>query len=448
MSTNSRNSGSNSNRRSKKNNGSRPPTNRNTRFSASANGPMALARSSNVRPNNERPKPPSLSILSHGGTNAEFFIVPDGYKLTFYAQSGDPLEAIHMVNKYYLGKYDDTYTTIKESGDIVRNVDMSLLPFFQTQEILTSYLPYIGPLPTYKTFRKAIPGVTLIDGDRKHPDFENISHTTDLEIYKKYYEVYKYLRHYNDYLGDKTEMDIKQLNFLADFFDTPEDDKEFQMKISNPNYDMNKDKDFIKILNKNKEKEEKLKEQLFYIKTDKTESFINEVQTKINKSSFLFEPVAKNERALKNLKQIFQIGNNFSVINLLNEFKPGEYNFFMCRSYEKDIENSISENTLKGSLVRQSSVENVKKTRRSKGQQKEEVHMSSPYYKFFGGINGKIVIIARFIEHIIKKYSKIKSLHDLILQINLLELSECKTFKFYHDLIINCSHPTSNCHQI
>lgn len=383
-------------------------------------------------------EPPSLSFMTHGQINDDkYFIVPEGYNLYFYINSGKELSLVAAIQEYYKDDKSE-YINIKSEGDAVKTINLSNFPFFDSEyrktENFISFITYLGILPTVSNYIKLNKKLTNEIGKinniaTRYPIFENIKNidlTENIDEYKDYLEVYKYLKYLNN------------------------EDVEYKQEQQTNFYKYYKAKSFIEILNTismqttNTPEYEELKNKFKLCKnnTKELENIKKLVQEKIDKSMFLLKPVIKNDTDFEKMKNIFTVNNeNLSIKDILELIKPGNYHFFLCRVFEKQLKQKIVTNSTIKTLYRQASVENITKLT------KDKPRITIPSHKLFGTINGKILIIARFYEFIIKRYAKPNTI-TLIQKINEITIDGCQTLKALHDYIVTCSYLNSNCIQL
>jgi hypothetical protein len=318
----------------------------------------------------------SMAFLSHGELNENYFIVPENYKVTFFAPTGKELRFSELVKNYY--NEDESFEHLRESGTAVNDITMSFNPFFLEEkwqkEKYLKYVDYIGILPVHDGYDKSF-RPSFIPGDiiymPKFPNFSPPDNITDSQSSKIYRDILKIF--YYNYTKYKVQSGMNN-------------DNEISM-----NNLLNKSKrDKLKII-ENKQAE------ISRILTDQNK--------KTNTSQILFDKVAKNNS--KDLKNLFITSDGtfntvpvFTVSELLKLLKPGDYNFYMCRVFGSGIKRDVKLNKTRRTLFRQSSSNSTK----TKKQKQKIIHETTPYFKNIGGNNGKIAILARFIEHIIIKY--------------------------------------------
>jgi hypothetical protein len=119
----------------------------------------------------------------------------------------------------------------------------------------------------------------------------------------------------------------------------------------------------------------------------------------------LLELVAKNEDSKSKLVNLVNVKlesenkpsklpfNKININQLLALIKPGDYHFFACRGFEQYSDPKETKKHYK--LSRQLS---FKKRNNSSNNQSNSNVKTSPIFKNFGGDNGKIAVLARFIE--------------------------------------------------
>ena len=366
-----------------------------------------------------------LSFIIHGSIDDDtFFIVPDGYTVTFFTKSNELLDMEDFLDEYYKYNEINIYKHIRKPGEVVRNASLTLSPFFNQRQkfqnlFVYSYTNYTGPLPSVLGFEK-IPELAPINNLLpNHPIFANVDYKTNPEKYKQYLDIYKYLKKpYRNRL-DKIEIfknffDKYKSKNLAELLEDEDKYKEFK------NY-------YFTIASKNAKQADKEKGDI-----------IEEINKKNAVSKLLFDDVSKNDESKSKLTEIFsKVDNKTTTIDILQNLQPGDYNFYVCRIFNAQLKKDIIAGTKIGLLSRRKSITNNNNT-------KDKTTASN--FKHFGGINGKIVIIARFCEYIIKTYS-LPKYKKLIESINN-ESSHCQTFSFYHNLIVDCSQNHIKCSQL
>lgn len=385
----------------------------------------------------------SASFITHGEIPTdEFFIVPKGYTINVFARSGKSLLVNDMISEYY--KTDETHLkhTFNE-GDVIRNVKMIREPFFNTFNIgslnMITYIPYLGPLPTVVKYRKLLSGEKKLHSDIfSYPVFYNLSdeeNKTSSEIYQKYFTIYTYLYNQNLFYLMNDEEHQKTLNDFISYHSS-------ESNTSTNRY-----------VNAIKNNYEKYKNEFFNIYNNKTEidKVINDVNTKNRFSSIIFEKISQSPESLVKLSNMFDKADQYiSMLDVINEVKPGTYNFYLCRVFTRDLELNISKNTITGRLTRQTSVNNQNNRRltQKNNKPKSKILSTSPYFTNFGGNNGKFVLIARFYENIVKKYfeSKYRNIIAKIFDFELIDKT-CQKFAFYHNLFLQCTLLDINCKQ-
>jgi len=394
----------------------------------------------------------SLSFVSHGEiTMDEYFIVPTGFTINVYTKSGKPLLVSDMITEYYKDQSIDNKHEFK-SGDVIRNVQMILDPFLIKKEYKTlkmiNYLPYMGPLPTVLSYRKLKSVEKPInDFTLKYPVFANIK--DDDALYKQYLQVYKYLKKQNNYQRiDEEEYRDNIDKFIGSTLGIDSD--ELKSKSSSDYIDL-----LIKAIQKNPEK---YKDDFYYVENnDKNMNIIrNEVNTKNNKNKFLFDPVAKSPASHAKLEKLFADCTNdkISIFDVINELKPGTYNFYLCRVFKGPLELEIQRKSRIGLLTRTRSINNSNNNNKHNSRKSTKkngtgkINKSSPVFTNFGGNNGKIVIIARFFENIIKQYFNIENKNkEAIVKISRNNIGNYNSFEFYHALLLSCTLDYINCSQ-
>jgi hypothetical protein len=345
-----------------------------------------------------QPTQPGLSFIAHGEKINQSFIVPDGYKIKYFAKSGEPLSVIDQIKNYYQYSIDETYTHSYEEGEIISDSKLLMTPLMGKSKLIK----YIGVLPSVYGFYKPrdIPQF-ISDMNTKQPmpifnDLLNLKIVSgDEEKYKKYYKVFTILlQDYADKFGESDNSinnSIRKIN------------TEISSKVMKP----------IESI--------KTTDNLDKTKPDVVQSFLNEYSTysenineniKKNCDLLVKEKLKPNTRygnfldlliIKKNYNEQYNTSNVSSILNML---KPGEYKFYNCRILNEEFTQDIN-NGHQDSMSRALSIESPITKSVFK-------HKTREHLKYFGGINSKICVITRF-NHLFLRVadSIIKSkLHD------------------------------------
>ncbi len=356
----------------------------------------------------EIPERINVGFLSHGTSIGNYFIVPENFSVSVYTKCGKPLTTLDFFKSYYLRKsnYKHTY----EAGSVINDIQMSLNPYMESQaDGCLNTTNYVGILPMpYGYYRPdEIPDELLTKCIEFEQSFERELSGLPEEfrniVLTKYGSIYKFPKFYNVPITDPEYCNILHIynyNIIIEALELVDD--EFNSKIS---------KSFCR---KFASYEQLL--EIYSLKYKKIFHSSNNDSTDTKLTTKLFRLISKKEQNIKRLSGFFGMNkgkfSKFFLSELLKAIKPGDYSFFMCRSF---IGNTpVSDSTLNFSrprLSRHLSTNNLTKSTTMKASnstdacsiKNEEILRlkTSPLFKHFGGNNGKIAVLARFIEHIL-----------------------------------------------
>ncbi len=301
-----------------------------------------------------------IAFLGHGLSSPEdFVIVPEGYSVTFYTECGIPLALDQMLDSYYTNssQYKHTY----HEGSVFNNLKLYINP-----EMGSRMTEYVGVLPIKngEIPRKDVPECPTrekILTDRQgyqYPSFYNINHK-DPKDHVKYcsaLDLYNYNigSRLSSLTGRNTTLHSVRSRFSGDKMELDS----FTRKIEN-SYPL------LDLISKDRVP----REELFRM--------------------FNLKQVGMTTRGSSPF-------NDFELHELLDKIKPGDYHFYMCRSYKDERFNNNGKKTQKRNLLsRQRSI-----TKCPSGQIGPDPE-TSPIFTYFGGDDGKIAVLARFIENVL-----------------------------------------------
>jgi len=318
---------------------------------------------------------PGLSFLAHGEKINQSFIVPNGYKILYFAKSGKPLTVIDQIKNYYQHTTNDTYTHIYKEGEIISDTNLIIDPVIAN----TFLINYMGVLPSLFDFYKDSTKPKFLKplSDKALPIFNDLSNLQDLDLdkYKKYYEIFKLL--------------------LQKYVDEGDDNNTIMQQVYKP----------ISIGTlKNLEKLTMPERKQF--STEYQEHAVN-INIQINKAcELLVRDKLKENTTLEEFLRLLLINTNFflpptttNVSSILNMLNPGEYKFYNCRNLNEDVKKSMNNGNI-STVSRALSIQSPKKP-------KENIHTTREHLKYFGGVNGKLCVITRFNHLFLRKVAKL-----------------------------------------
>ena len=318
-----------------------------------------------------QPTQPGLSFIAHGEKINQSFIVPDGYKIIYFAKSGKPLPVIDQIKNYYQHTTDDTYTHIYEEGEIISDTKLIIDPVIAN----TFLINYMGVLPSLFDFYKDSTKPKFLKSDKPLPIFNDLSNLQDLDLdkYKKYYEIFKLLL--EKYVDEgQDNKNITRQVFKEISIGTIENLERKTMPVK---------KTFLK----------------------EYQEHADNINIQINKAcELLVRDKLKENTTLEEFLKLLLINTNFfpstttNVSSILKMLKPGEYKFYNCRNINKEDEEAMKKGNI-STLLRTVSIQSPKKLR-------ENIHTTREHLKYFGGVNGKLCVITRFNHLFLRKVAK------------------------------------------
>ena len=300
----------------------------------------------------------NVGFLGHGLSLDNYLIVPKGYTVTFYTECGIPLSMEEMLDSYYSMK--STYSHTYKEGSVFNNLKLHINPLMGNK-----ITEYVGILPMVKGYLSKPPShcndfvekvITKKEG-YQYPSFYNVDSTQ-----KEYCNA---LNLYNYNIGDRLSQLTGSHTTLSSVRDMSSIESEmtiFSSKIKNT-------KPLLRLVAKNQ--------------TSGTDLW----------TMFNLKPGSEGQGGKLHF-------NDFELNQLLSRIKPGDYHFYMCRSYDDErFNNATGKKTKRSFLSRQGS---IKKARNNAGAACSTPDPeTSPIFNHFGGDNGKIAVFARFIENIL-----------------------------------------------
>ncbi len=305
----------------------------------------------------------NVGFLGHGLSLNDYVIVPQGYSVTFYTQCGIPLSMDEMLDSYYSMK--PTYQHTYKENSVFNNLTLHINPLMGN-----NIVEYVGILPmvkgylspeTSKPSQCAQSEEKVITEKRgyRYPIFHNID-SNKPEEYCPTLNLYNYNigDRLSELTGNHTSLSSIRSRSLIEHEIT-----NFQFKLR-----------FILPLLRIILKDESMIGQL-------NDMFNPRTQSRSDESPF----------------------NKFNLDELLNKIKPGDYHFYMCRSFSDErLTNTGSKPTKRSHLSRQRSIKRNNSIGLAAAAACSKANPeTSPIFNHFGGDNGKIAVLARFIENVL-----------------------------------------------